>query len=61
MTIRYNRRAKVYDDLDKLLSKHFGDNFTTDPNQFQEWMDGDLKNFTPLGNKVYEFNTILSV
>lgn len=41
-----------------MLSKHFGDNFTTDAKQFQQWLKEDLETFKPLGKKVYEFDRI---
>lgn len=41
-----------------MLSIHFGDNFTTDPKQFQQWLKDDLDHFKPPGRKVYAFDRI---
>lgn len=58
LKIRYSKKAAKCDDIEKLLSKHFGDNLTVDPEKFQEWMTSDLEDFKPIGKKVYEFDRI---
>ena len=58
LRVRYNKCAEKKDNIERLLSKHFGANFTLNPNEFQEWLKDDLEGFTPIGKKVYEFDRI---
>lgn len=58
LRVRYNKCAEKRDNIEKLLSKHFGGNFTLDPNKFKEWLKEDLEEFRPVGKKVYEFDRI---
>lgn len=58
LRLRYNKMIEKHDDVEKMLSKHFGDGFTTNKKKFQSWIKHDLEKFTPPGKKVYEFDRI---
>lgn len=58
LKVRYNKRSQKHDDVEEMLAKHFGENFTLDSQTFQNWMKYDLEKFKPSGKKVYEFDRI---
>ena len=58
LRLRYTKKMKRHDNIEKMLTKHFGDNFTADKKQFQKWIKYDLEKFKPSGKKVYEFDRI---